>query len=268
MNSSTTLYNLGELTRLGSTDGPLQRLHPAAKLFTTILFIVVVMSFGRYTLSALLPFLLYPVVLATVGNIPPASILRKVALALPFALCIGIFNPFLDTNPVLYIGTLPISGGILSFCSILFRLFLTVSATLALIGITGFYTLCAFLPRMGVPRIFANQLLFLYRYLFVLLEEASRMERARNLRTFSKKGLGLRVYAQLLGHLLLRTFDRAERIHQAMLCRAYTGSLPLAPLPPFGIRDLLFCLAWGLFFLLARVYDLPQLLGHILSFWI
>ena len=75
---------------------------------------------------------------------------------------------------------------------------------------------------------FATQLLLLYRYIFVLGEEALRMTRARSLRSFGRRGMGLRVYAQMLGQLLLRTYARAQRVYLAMLCRGFDGQVRIA----------------------------------------
>ena len=69
------------------------------------------------------------------------------------------------------------------------------------------------MERLGAPDVFATQLLFLYRYIFVLGEEAMSMTRARALRSFGGRGMGMRVYGLMLGHLLLRTYDRAQRVY-------------------------------------------------------
>ena len=60
-----------------------------------------------------------------------------------------------------------------------------------------------------MPASLSAQLLFLYRYLFVLIDEASRMARARAMRSFDGRGMGMKVFSYLIGQLLLRTIDRA-----------------------------------------------------------
>ena len=76
-----------------------------------------------------------------------------------------------------------VAGGWISFLSILLRFVLTVSAAIVLVAVTGIHSLCAALEKLGVPRALVTQLLVLYRYLFVLLDEAGRMDRARALRS-------------------------------------------------------------------------------------
>lgn len=258
------LYVLGTLDRLAAQDSFVHRRDPRAKICVTMAFVVAVLSFDPYSISALLPFVLYPVCLAAWGQIPFGYLGRKLCFAAPFVIFIGIFNPLFDTAIVLKLGDLPISAGWLSFLSILLRCALTVSAALVLVALTGFPLMCAALVRMGLPALFGTQLLLLYRYIFVLAQEAGRMERARDLRAVGNRGKGLRVYALMLGQLLLRTYDRATRIHQAMLCRGFTGAPPLSVPLRWQWQDTLFTLAWLLFFASARVYNLPQELGTLL----
>ena len=69
---------------------------------------------------------------------------------------------------------MPVSGGWLSFLSILIKFVLTVSTAFLLIAVTSFPGICEALERLKLPKVFVIQLLFLYRYLFVLLEESPR----------------------------------------------------------------------------------------------
>jgi cobalt/nickel transport system permease protein len=102
---------------------------------------------------------------------------------------------------------------------------LTVTAALILVSLTGFNAVCASLLKLGVPRPFAVQLLFFYRYIFVLVDEAERMVRAGSLRAFNSGAMGFKNFISLLSHLLLRTLDRAERIYLAMRCRGFDGRI-------------------------------------------
>ena len=125
--------------------------------------------------------------------------------------------------------------------------------------------IAAAMERLGVPKAFTVQILFLYRYLYVLAEEALRLTRARSLRTFGGRGAGFRPYVSLLGHLLLRTLDRAERIHQAMLGRGFDGEVRLLRVLRFRAADLAFTLGWSAAFALMRVLDAPHFLGGLIT---
>lgn len=261
----TTFFDLSYLETLANQDTAVHRLEPRAKLVTTLIFIITVVSFPRYEIAALLPFLSYPVVMLALANLPPGYLLKKIALALPFAFFIGVLNPWFDRAIMLQLGPFAISGGWLSFLSILLRALLTVFAALVLIATTGFPGICMALERIGVPPIFVMQLLFLYRYLFVLMDEAARLARARALRSFDGRGLGLKVFSSLIGHLLLRTLDRAQRIHLAMLARGFDGEIRLARAYQIRWREILFVAGWTSLFIFLRSYNLPVLLGEVLT---
>lgn len=257
------LRDLRSLEALAARDTAGTRLDARAKLITTFAFIVVVVSFDRYTVSALLPLAAYPLLLAVLGEVPAAPVLRKLLLAAPFAVMVGLFNPLLDRAPMPAFGDTTIAAGWVSFASILLRFALTVSAALVLVGCTGMHTLCAALGRLGVPRVFTAQLLFLFRYAFVLGAEAAQMTTARSLRSCGRSAT-LASYGPLVGHLLLRAFERAQRVHLAMTARGFDGELRSLRELHWTARDTRFVLGWCAFFALARWVDAPQALGHLL----
>jgi cobalt/nickel transport system permease protein len=261
----STFFDIGTMDTISRQDTFIHRMDPRIKVLTTLVFIVCVVSFGKHDISALVPFLVYPLFLVVLGELPVVYLLRKVMIAAPFAILIGIFNPLLDQEVLLQVGRFGISGGWISFFSILLRFTMTVGAALILIATTGYHAVCMALEKMGVPQVFVVQLLFLYRYLFVLVDEASRMVRARSLRSFGAKGLGLRVFGSMAGHLLLRTMDRAQRIHLAMLCRGFDGTI--RPFHPLRVRgwEVLFLLGWSTFFVFMRFYNVPRFIGRLIQ---
>lgn len=252
---------IGRMDELARLDTPVHRLDARAKIITTIAFIVAVMSLPRYEISALTPYFLYPLVLIFLGRIPPGYLMRKALVAAPFALAIGIFNPFFDRAPAIVIGSFVISGGWLSFASIILRFLLTVGTALALVACTGMYHLAEGLERICLPRIFVVQLLFLYRYLFVVANEGFRMMRSLELRTCGPARLSYHVYGSLVGHLLLRSMARAERIYLAMVARGFSGEIKVMRQTSFQSADWVFLLGWMAFFVAARRWNLAAGLG-------
>lgn len=259
--AAATALDVGYLETLARLDSPVHRLDPRSKLVTTLLFTVCVVSFDKYSTTALVPFFAYPLVLCLAGGIPLGYLARKIALVAPFAIVLGAFNPLLDREPLAFVGSVELAGGWFSYFSILMRFILTVWAALSLVAISGFNRVCSALQGLGVPRILVLQLMFLYRYLFVLTDETSRLLQARSLRNFGRAGAGPRHYGAIVGHLLLRTLDRAQRIHQAMLCRGFDGELRVVHKTAWGTRESLFFGGWTLFFVVARLWNLPEALG-------
>jgi cobalt/nickel transport system permease protein len=261
----SAFFDIGFMDTLSAQETFIHGLDPRTKLVTTLIFIVAVVSFDRYEISAYIPFFIYPIFLITVGNLPVTFLLKKLLLVAPFAVLVGIFNPILDRDVLLQLGPLAISGGWVSFISILIRFVLSVGAALILIASTGFNAVCLALDKMGTPRIFTIQLMFMYRYVHVLVDEALRMARARTLRSINGEGMGVKVFGFLVGNLLLRTLDRAQRIHLAMFCRGFDGEIRLIRPLQIGKTDLIYLIGWSAFFVLLRFYNIPQFLGKLIT---
>jgi len=249
-----SLFDFGAIDALAYRDSVIHRFDARAKVLAALVFVVVVASYQKYAVIALLPLLLFPVSLLILARLPVLFLLKRLLLVAPFAVLVGIFNPFFDQQVQLQLGGLAISGGWLSFGSILLRFVLTVGSVLVLVAVTSFPSICQALGRLGVPWPFVLQLLFLYRYIFVLGDEARRMVRARALRSFHGRGTGLKVYASMLTQLLWRTLERAQRIYQAMLSRGFCGRFRLLSVSRLRWRDGLFVVGWSCYFILLRFY--------------
>lgn len=256
--------DLRYLDSLAAQNTPIHRLNPCVKLITTLVFIITVTSFSKYEISGLVPFFLFPGILLALGNLPSGPLCKRLVLVAPFILFIGIFNPLLDHTPVAKIGSVVISGGWLSFFSITLRLCLTVTAALILVATTGVDAIGSALLRLGVPKIIVIQLLFMYRYLHVLVEEFVRCATAYSLRSFHGDGIRFRAWGSLLGQLLLRSIDRANRVYQSMLCRGFDGEIRLLRTSTFTAADIGYLALWLVFFLIIRWFDVPELLGKLL----
>ncbi|MHB8090504.1 MAG: cobalt ECF transporter T component CbiQ [Syntrophales bacterium] len=258
-------FDIGRLDRLSYGDSFVHRLDPRAKVIATILFLFTVVSFPKYEVAALAPFFLFPALLLTVGAIPVRFMLRKIIIVSPFAFFIGIFNPLLDTQTAVVLFGFSVSAGWLSFLSILLKFALTVSAALLLIATTSFPGICHALRRLGVPALFVSQLLFLYRYLFVLMEEAMRIIRAREMRSFGSHGAGMKMFVRLIGILFLRTMDRAERIYYAMLSRGFRGDIPTLKRSHIALPDLLFLSVMIAYLGVFRFFPVAEELGRVVQ---
>jgi len=265
MNFDEQYYNIGFIDQLSYKDTFVHRLDPRAKLIATLLFLFTVVSFSKYEIAALMPFFIYPVLLMTIGEIPFMFIFRKVLLVSPFAIFIGIFNPLLDPGQVLIFQGITISAGWLSFLSILLKFTLTVSTALLLIATTSFPNVCHALRQLGLPSLFVSQLSFLYRYIFVLMEETMRIVRARNMRSYDQRGKGIRIFVRIVGILFIRTVERAERIYFAMLSRGFQGDMP--SLKRFTIKtgDVAFAISVTVFLYIFRFYPATQMLGRFVQ---
>ena len=262
---NAAVIDLKRLELLADGNSPVHALDARVKVLVTFLFIVSVVSFGRYELVRLLPFFIFPALLIILSGLPARYLVRKIAFICPFVLMVGLFNPVFDRTVMYQYSQIGISGGWISLASLLIRSLLTVGAAFILIGTTGFTAVCQALERLGTPQIFTVQLLFLHRYIFVLAEETGRAARARELRSCGRKGLGIGSFGSLAGHLLLRTWLRAEHIHTAMLARGFVGRFHAHRQSRFGVPEFRFLLGWIVFFILLRTVDLSEIIGTVIS---
>jgi cobalt/nickel transport system permease protein len=215
---------IGSLEILALGDSPVHRIHPGLKLVATLVYIGTVVSFPPGDLSGPGIFILYPVALMPLSGTPWKPLAARLLVSLPFVLAGAFSNLLMLKETVFYIGSFPVTAGMLSFASILYRTFLAVLAVLILIATTPFPDLVRQLGRMGMPRVFCLQTTMTWRYLNVLIAEAGAMYTAYLLRSGGKKGIGMKHMGSFLGLLLLRSFDRAERVYRAMKSRGFDGN--------------------------------------------
>ena len=220
--------NVDALDRLATGDSPIHRLDPRAKLIVTALFLLTVVSYRKYDVVELTPLFLYLTVLLALGRVPVRVIARYLLLACPFAVLVGGFNPLFDRQIIAHIGPLAVTGGWVSFISILIRLVLTVSAVLLLLACTGYVGVCAALGKLGAPRLLTMQFMMLYRFIFILIEEAGQIYRSQVMRLgYGKFRESVRSFGMLAGALFIRTWESGEALVLAMDARCYDGRLAI-----------------------------------------
>lgn len=263
-NIMNSLYNMRLLDDLARQETVIHKLHPLLKLLTTVSYLTVVVSFGRYEIGGLLPLFLYPVLIFALAEVPVKPIFLRILLVSPFIIGIGILNPFFD-DQVFLLGGIEISRGWVTFLAILIKSGLTVTAALLLIATTGMDRLAGALRMLKVPRIFVLQLLLTYRYISVLMEEVARSLRAYSMRAPEQKGVHRSAWGSLAGQLILRTFDRAQRIYEAMCLRGFTGEYNTGGFGRLRVIELAYLTGWVLFFATVRIYNIPMLIGSLIT---
>lgn len=259
-----SLNNIRLLDDLARKETSIHKLHPLAKLLTTVVYLTVVVSFGRYEISSLLPFIFYPLLIISFAELPVMPILKRVLLVEPLIIGIGILNPIFDHNAVI-LGGIAVSRGWITFLSIVIKCGLTVTAGIILIATTGMDKLAAALRMLKIPKIFVLQLLLTYRYISVLIEEVSRMMRAYSLRAPGQKGIHRNNWGSFAGQLILRTFDRAQRVYESISLRGFTGEYNTGDNTKIGFKDVAFLAGWSLFFIIVRIYNIPMLIGSLFT---
>ena len=218
------------IDHLAMGDSPVHRLDARAKLVVVVVFTALLVTVPRYEVAGLFPYAILPFAWLVFGGVPLLFVAKHLLLVSPFILFVAMFNPLYDTAPMLVrLGPWAfwVRGGVLSCLSICGKFVLTVSALVALISTTRFHDLLRAMAWFRLPRLFVTELSFLYRYLFLLVEQVQRMKRARECRAVGKSRLGwsLRSTGGIIGNLFLRTLERGERVYAAMAARGFDGSV-------------------------------------------
>ena len=210
---------LAVLELRAEADGPLQRLDARIKILATLGFVlaVVAVPVGLWKPLAIAGLIL--TFFVGLSGIPPRELFGR---WLGFLLLVG----FLATMVALSHPERSKLGAVVVFASILAKNSLAFVAVLTLAGTTPFRKTLAGLGRLGVPAVLVSTLHFMGRYLHVLGDELARMTQARRSRTFRKSGrLDWTLLTGLIGMLLVRSFERGERVHAAMLARGWDGTI-------------------------------------------
>lgn len=219
-------------------ESPLHRLSPIVKVVLTILFILS---------NALLPdghwlgFGISWVVILLLNLVAQLGLtytFKRSFIALPFAFAAitAIFalpGKTLAEFDFLFWHLVATDVGLLRFFSIVIRSWLSVQVAILLVATTQFPDLIHALEHLRLPRMLVTVIAFLYRYIFVLSDEVLRLLRARQSRSAvlpNQQGGGTvlwraRVAGNMVGQLFLRSYERSDRIYNAMLARGYQGHL-------------------------------------------
>lgn len=263
-NITESIYNIRFLDELADKNTIIHRINPIIKLLVTIIYLLVVLSFGKYDIMRLLPYVFYPIIIFILSEVPFYPIFKRSLIVLPLVIGIGIFNPLLDTKTYIIISGIYVSGGWISFVSIIIKFTLTVLAGLLLIATTGIEKIALALRKLRVPKIFVTQFLLTYRYIFVLLGETAQVIKAYHLRAPMQKGVSFKESGALLGQILLRAFDRANRVYDAMILRGFCGEYFISDDITLSIGSAAYLLLWTVFFFIARFFNIPEVLGKII----
>ena len=257
------LHELAQMDELAAQRSPLHNLHPAAKLITTVIYILIVVSFHKYDLGGLVPMVLWPVFLFQLGGIPVRTCFYKLRIVLPLVMAVGLFNPVFDRTPLFYAGNIPVSGGVISMITLMLKGVFCLMASFLLVASTPIDSLCAALRKMHFPKMLVTLFLLTFRYVGVLTEELSVMTDAYHLRAPGQKGIQVSAWGSFLGQLLLRSMDRAQELYASMLLRGYHEHFHYAPLRRFAGKDAAYAAACIGIFLLLRTVRVTQILGGL-----
>jgi cobalt/nickel transport system permease protein len=243
-------------------DSVVHCLDARVKLILALATIVVIAALPRGSWLIYLACLAVICIAIGLSHIRPVLVFRRSLVAMPFTLAaLGL----LFTIPGSTLVSLGLAGwtlsvtaeGTVAFASILIKAWLSVLTATVLVATTPFAQLVAAMRAFRVPQILVSTVSFMYRYMYVIADEALRLHRAREARSAmsgSKAGGSIswraRVLGGMVGSLFLRSYERSERVYAAMLSRGFDGSTRTMRMPSLGRRDFA-AMAAFVFYLLA-----------------
>lgn len=259
------LRKMDELENSSCAQGRLRERDARAVLIVSLVFLVCMLSLPLSALSQLMLFFIFPILTSGLAGLDYGSVFRHSLVVLPFVALVGIFNPIYDRRIAFTVGSIAVTGGWVSFASIVLRGLLSVQAVIVLVRSVGYYRLCRAMGRLGVPAVLITQLLFVYRYSYVLVQQALFMTQARDARGFGRRSYPLKVYGAMVGQLLVRTMHRAQQIHGAMLARGFDGRIPAPPCEKWkwSGRDTVYTVLWCAALIAGRVWRAESLFALI-----
>ncbi len=256
---------LQAMDELAAQDSPMHRLSPSSKLFLTVLYIFVVVSFDKYDFTGLFVMLLFPVAGYQAGMIPVHTCFYKLRIVMPLVCAVGLFNPIFDREVMTWVFGLGISGGVVSMATLMMKGVFCLMASFLLIATTSIEEICGALRKLHFPKILSSLLLLTFRYISVLLGEVSVMTEAYQLRAPGQRGLNISAWGSFLGQLLLRSMDRADALYESMELRGFHGEFYYAGGRAVNRRSWLVAAVCAALIVSARLYNVPALLGLLIT---
>lgn len=245
-----------------SIDSPVHSLDPRVKIILALLILIsiVVTPNGRF-----IDFVFYApllVLLLLLSHIPLVSILKRMLVILPLVILIGFGLPFMSPGKTLISFTLikPITitdVGIFNFFSVVIKATLAIWVMTLLTSTTRFRDLVSGMQKLKFPVIFTSLLGFMYRYIFLIIDELEKENIGRRARSFGAAPcLAMKGFGWMISSVFIRSFDRAERIYQSMCTRGFDGNFETLTLMKLQTKDIVVS------FIILSFIIIIKIVGH------
>jgi cobalt/nickel transport system permease protein len=219
-------------------DSPIHGLRPECKLLAQILFVFAVVATPREAFWAFGLYIAMVVVLAQLAELRLGFVAKRLVIEVPFVL-FAVFLPLIGQGERIQVLGLSLSvEGLWAMWNILIKGTIGVAASVILAATTSVPDFLRGLDRLHLPSVFTSITGFMIRYSEVISLEARRMKVARESRGYDARWLWqAKGFAASAGALFIRSYERGERVHLAMVSRGFTGRLPEVDQERAGAAD-------------------------------
>lgn len=219
------------IDKYSNLNSLVHKLDPRTKIISFFAFIIFVITTSHADFIQFTSYATVILLVILLSKVPLIYIIKRVYVIIPFVVFVAIFVPFMNET----------QDGFRIFWNVLIKSFLAILATIMLSSTTKFPELLHGFELLKLPKILILILSFMYRYIFVLTDEAGRMERARSSRYFGGEYLRqARIIGNIIGLLFIRAYERGERVYQSMVARGFDGEIITMNKTKFSSRDIYF----------------------------
>lgn len=208
-------------------DSFLQRLDPRIKIIIVLLFSVLTAVSQKF--SVLLLAFLLSLIAILAGRISFREVIKRLIPVNTLIIFLWLFLPFtFNGTAIVTLFGWPITReGIWFAAMISVKSNVIMLILIALTLSTSNVTIAHALHELKVQRKMVHLFFFTLRYIHVIYNEYIRLSNSMKIRSFKPKTNfhTYRTFAYMIGMLLIRSLDRAQRVHNAMRCRGFNGNL-------------------------------------------
>jgi len=250
------------LDQYSDRDSLVHRLDPRTKLITSLCLITAVVLTPPDRWFAYGVYFLVLAVLVVISKVPVFYVIKRSFLIMPFVLMIAIFIPFFKEGEVagsynIWMWQVSVThSGLEVLRNIIVKAWLSIVCLTVLSATTRMPDLLKGLERLKMPKIIVMILSFMYRYIFLVVDEAMRMKQARDSRNFGGGRMWqIKTVGRMIASLFIRSYERGERVYAAMTARGFDGHGRSLKVLDFKPADAYYGLSLGLVLLTTGVFS-------------
>ncbi len=233
------------LDKYSFLNSPVHNIHPLVKVVAYLILVIAILTCSIFKPMEFIFISFMMCLLIMIAKIPFTFFIRKTLLLSPVFISVLVLMPFMKGESVIWESKfiLPLSltrEGISLSTGLLIKSVLFLWASILLFSTTRFNELLYVLRKSGIPRLLIILLAFMYRYVFLLIDEMERVYTGYQARIFNRQSLGdfLKTLSFLVHAIFIRSFERSGRIYQAMCARGFRGEIYLLQQPRFFPADI------------------------------
>ncbi|MBO6158169.1 MAG: hypothetical protein J6P72_02765 [Firmicutes bacterium] len=264
MNRLDDALNTVQRMEHGKRELPFSCVHPLALFLTAAVFLVLLTSIPKNRLDLVLAMGVWVYLYALLGKMSIGEILKKLWALFALLFLVGIANPFLDRKVLFSLGTIPITSGMISMLVLFLKGALALIFASFLASSAGMAGILSALSMLHLPPVLINVIYLIYRYLSLMLREASLVWTAYRLRAPGQKGIHFGTWGSLVGMMLIRSMDRAARLYQSMELRGYRPQTAFVTRGRFDQKSLLYLAVCLATLLLVRFVPVFSFIGSFM----